>query len=420
MKIYRSIIFLLLLATGIAGCKKYDLAPELTDPAYMRVFNNLAVNPDALHSGQVAPFVTFVMDPKTDAAGIPADGSVIGDYLTTRQLFSLSYPISEANSSIGTGTLGAGVGNNTPVINNTPVNYEYPGNAHVLTAPVINGFDLSAWAQVPSGKHRLMFVVRPKNAIAFKDLAATIRGNILLDTTVNFVKGEVYTLELVSRDLDNGKYGLYIRHETFPRQAYDAGKLYVGFVNLSGKKPLNAQQGFSFNFGDRVRINCTYNIFNDAAYATQGSSFYNPYPGYDETYLTTLASRMDTTISFQPLPLLQESSFFYQGLLREYFPVNGTSNSYFGSLPYYSFNLLDADNPVSDPDAKLGYLLRCARDPSSYNNYPVDYNNRSVPNLNLLVNTGGGYHVYSTVNIIELVYDRAYLMQIQRAFNNVP
>lgn len=419
MKIYKPMIFLLLFALGIAGCKKYEISPQLTDPAYMRVFNDLAATADVLHSGQAPPFVTFLMDPKTSASGIPDDAGIVGDYLSTRQLFSLSYPINEANSSIGTGTLGAGP-SVPPVINNTPVNYEYPGNAHVLTAPVINGYDLSAWAQVPSGKHRIMFVVRPKNSIAFKDLASTIRSNVLLDTTVNFVKGEVYTLELVSRDLDNGKYGLYIRHEQFPHQAFDVNKLYVGFVNLSGVTPLNAQQGFAFNFGNRVRISCSYNIFNDAAYATQGSTFYDSYPGYQDTYMTTLASRMDTTISYQPLPLLPESSFFYQDVLRNYYPVNSSNNSDFGSLPFFSFNLLDADKPASDPDAKLGYILRCARDPSSFNNYAADYNNRTAPNLNLMVNTGGGYHVYSTINIVELVYDRAYLMQIQKGFNNVP
>ncbi|GAA4312385.1 hypothetical protein GCM10023149_07720 [Mucilaginibacter gynuensis] len=416
MKLHKSLFFLLLLA--VAGCKKYDIAPLVKDPAYIRVFNDLSNDIDVFHSAQVAPFLTFLMDPKTDG-DVPNDAEIIGDYMGIRQLYSLSYPVNEANSSIGTGTLNSGQPGSAPVINLYPLNYEYPGNAHVLTAPVMNGFDLSAWAQISSGKHRIMFVVRPQNNIPFKELASTIRSRVLLDTTVNFEKGEVYTLEVVSRDLDNGKYGLYIRHEQFVHQAFDENKLYIGFVNLSGKKPLDNQQGFGNYIGDNVRISTTYNLFNDAVYATQADVVYDAYPEYKDTYMTTLNTKMDTGISFQPLPLLPESAFFYQGILRSYYAFSN-NNVFFGTLPYYSFNLLDADKPVTDPDSRLGYLLRCHRDPSSYNNYSSRDNNRSAPNLNLLVNSGNGYHVYSTVNIMEIVYDRVYTMQLQRGFNNVP
>ncbi|SDS65894.1 hypothetical protein SAMN05216490_1561 [Mucilaginibacter mallensis] len=425
MKIYKLSFLLLSFMAFIAGCKKYAIIPSLKDPAYIRVFNDLNNPVDVFHSQQAAPFLTFLMDPKTDGAGIPNDAAVIGDALGTRQLFSLSYPINEANSSTGGQLIGYVNGSyilEPPVL--YPVNHEYPGNAPVLSASFINGFDLSAWAQAPSGKHRIMFVVRPQNAVGFKDLSTAQRGNILLDTTVNFEKGEVYTLEVISRDLDNNKYGLYIRQEQFIHQSFQADKVYVGFTNLSGKTPIAGQYGSGFFFWDKININYSYNILNDAiSNATYFS--YNPYLGYDNNYYTTLNTKMDTDIPYLTLPLLPESSFFYQALIRTYSPVplNNPAN-YQGSLPYFSFALSNADSPVSNPNTfpVETFRLDCSADPNTINNY--DTRNSSVtnytPNLNLVVNTGNTYHVYGTLNIMEIVYDRVYLMQVQRGFNEIP
>src|ERR1700761_5305027 len=141
MKLYRKILFLLLCAAGFTGCKKYALVPLVANPSYIRVFNNINNTVDVFNNQQVSPFLTFLMDPKTDASGVPNDAAIIGDYLGTRQLFSLSYPLNEANSSVSTGTIGAGGQPSSTTVN--LINYEYPGNAHVLTAPAINGFDLS-------------------------------------------------------------------------------------------------------------------------------------------------------------------------------------------------------------------------------------------------------------------------------------
>lgn len=146
------------------------------------------------------------------------------------------------------------------------------------------------------------------------------RGNILIDTTINMEKGEVYTLEVVSRDLDNHKYGLYLRQEQFIHQAFDENKLYAGFVNLSGKKPEQSKYGTAFYFTDKVRINSTYNICIDAL-STSSSSYYAPLDGYNNTYCTTLNSRFDQSISYLSLPMLPQSAFSYQGVLRTYSPV---------------------------------------------------------------------------------------------------
>jgi hypothetical protein len=420
MKRYISLLFAGLCIAAWSGCKKYEIEPLVKDPAYVRVFNDLTSTTDLAHGQQVTPFLTFLMDPQTDAAGIPVDAAVVGDFLGTRQLFSLSYAANEANSSVGNNTTGGPLPQPDPP-NLTPIKYEYPGNAHVLTAPVINGFDLSAWAQVPSGKHRIMFVIRPQNGIVFTNLSSSIRSGILLDTTIELEKGEVYTLEVVSRDPDNGKYGLYIRREQFIHQPFEANKLYAGFVNLSGERTEDAQNGFLKVFPDKIKITASYFRYNDAASAG-GNVFYTPVPGYSNTYLTTLSTRMDTTVSYHPLPMLPQSDFFFQGLLRTYANVMTSEPSKQGTLPYFKFQYLDADVPAPDPSTGSVLLTNCSADPAVYNNYnPATTNVRAyAPNLNLVVNNKGAYQVYPTVNIMEIVYDRVFLMQIARGFEQLP
>ncbi len=421
MKRYISILFAGLCIAAWSGCKKYEIEPQVEDPAYIRVFNDLAIPKDFAHGQQASPFLAFLMDPQTDAAGIPSNAAIIGDFLGTRQLYSPSYAANEANSSVGNNTTGGPLAHQDPP-NLTPVKYEYPGNEHVLTAPVINGFDLSAWAQVPSGKHRIMFVLRPQNAIVFKDLSPSIRSGILLDTTIMLEKGELYTLEVVSRDLDKGKYGLYIRKEQFIHQAFDANKQYVGFVNLSGERTEDVKNGFATAFPDRVKITGSYFRYNDPASQASGNVFYTPVPGYDNTYLTTLSTRMDTAISWHPLPMLPQSAFFYQGLLRTYGNVMTSEPSKQGTLPYFKFQYLDADVPVYDPVNGNVFITNCSADPAVYNNYNTITTavRGYAPNLNLVVNNNGVYHVYPTVNIMEIVYDRVYLMQIIRGFEQLP
>jgi len=414
MKLNTILIYAAIGMTGLTGCKKYAEAPLMKDPAYIRVFNNLTTTVDFLHSQQVAPFLTFLADPAVDAAGVPSDAAVTGDFLGARQFYSLSAPINEANSSLATVNPG---GNSGPVVTN--MNYEYPGNAHVLAAPVINGLDLSAWAQFPSGKHRILFVVRPSNNIAFSNLSATVRSNILIDTTIDFQKGEVYTMEVVSRDIDNAKYGLYVRKEQFIHQAFETNKLYAAMVNLSGKLPASAAVSAAFFFPDKLRISYSYNILNDAVGMNQYNFYYDQLPGYDDTYYTTLNSKMDTVVSFLPLPLLPEENFFYQGVLRTYSTLPNFPSEFQGTMPYVNFNIVNADRPTGTPDSGTpdGLILACSADPTIFNNTPRQ---SYTPNLNLIVNTGNAFHVYPTLNILELSYDHVYLMQIQRGIDEIP
>jgi hypothetical protein len=409
-------MIILLSALAMGSCKKYEQAPLLSHPAYMRVFSDLAFSIDPLHNGQSTPFLTFIMDPHEDAGGVADTGLVVGDYLTTRQGFSLSYPINEANSSTGTISIDPQSGAATPYIN--PLNFEYPGNAHVLTAPAINGFDLSAWAQVPSGKHRIVFVDRPQNATPFSKLSAAIRNQIIVDTTVNFEEGEVYTLEVVARDPDNGGYGLYMRKEAFIHQSFEENKLYAGFVNLSGFTPKSSQYKFNKVFSDKIAVNYTYEIYDDIYNAFRPNDIrYNALDGYNNNYYTTLQTTMDTAVPYLALPLLPAENFFALDTLRPYGITAFYNQNDQGALPFVAFNFNDAHNTGTN------FRLNCSTNPYTFNNYHIpfyDPTNLQLPNLNLIVNTAGSYHIYSTLNILELVYDRVYLMQVQRAFNEVP
>src|SRR5687768_12074813 len=83
-----------------SGCMKYEEAPLVESPSYIRVFNNLPKIGNALYAGQATPFLTMLIDPETDGQGLPNNAGIVGDFLATRQLFSLSYPINAANSDI--------------------------------------------------------------------------------------------------------------------------------------------------------------------------------------------------------------------------------------------------------------------------------------------------------------------------------
>lgn len=402
-----------------AGCMKYEEAPLVENPSYIRVFNNLPQIGNALYAGQATPFLTMLIDPETDAQGLPVNAGIVGDFLATRQLFSLSYPINAANSDIS-GSVVSGRGGGS--VSLFPSNFEYPGNAHVLTAPAINGFDLSAWAQIPSGKHRIMFIVRPQNNTPFKNLSALIRSKILIDTTVELAQGEVYTMHVVARDLDEAKYGLYVRKESFVHEAFDEDKIYVGFVNLSGKQPKAIEAGYGNVFPDLPAIYCSY--YMPAEIGNVNGRQVNPLKGYDKTFVTTLRQKMDTAIRYLELPMLPRDSFFLQHIIKQYAPEGaliqgwplGPTGRGIGTLPAVVFHFTDPVNPTRWIE------LFCAANPRTINNY--DLRSTSVeeftPNLNLIVNSNNTNHLYSTLNIMEIVYDRVYMMQIQRGFNTVP
>lgn len=386
----------LLLLLLSAGCRKYADNSSMANPAYVRVFNDIPDVQTPYNIGAVRPFFTFLFDPVEDGAGRISKAAVIGDFLATRQIYSTSYSINQNTSSKA---------GNAPY----PKNFDYPGNEHVLTAPPLNGFNLSAWAQMPSGKHRIVFMVRPTTDTPFVRLPEKARekNNIIIDTTIDLQQGEVYTLEAVAKDMINNKYGLYFRKEDFIHQQFYSDQLYVNFFNLPATIPppageTNYLDPYLYYLRDSIAIYCTYNFFDYKVAKLQV-----PLEGYNNMYFTTLLHKFETSSPYLRLPVLPRSYFFDpQGFLGNYLTRFRAQTT----LPYVVFTGKDGSSALS---------FSCYAHPDSINiqgayTFVSNYGNVPLPNLYQITNTGDSIAIKATVNTIEIVNDRAYLMQLQR------
>jgi hypothetical protein len=382
-------------------------------PAYLRIFNDIPYTLDATSKGQPLPFLTFLLDPETEGKGIPRRAEIMGDFLATRQIYSLSYPINAGNI-------------------NAVVNYDYPGKTTVRSAPPINGLDLSAWAQIPSGKHRVVFVTRPFTDTPFIQLPAKARQNILIDTTIDFEAGEVYTMETLAKDIDRSIYGLYLRKESFIHEKFDDDKIYASFYNLSGVPSLYYN---SLYCKDTLNANFTYMTYDDV---TNGSSvyfnYYIPLFPYFDVPLTSINSRFSTNAPFVPIPVISKNYFWnYQGLLRGFSPLAPppAGSSYLGSLPFVAITLRTPDGAFVKKHAndyisdKFAISLYSVGDPGRINQYDPDFvsNNgvdafAALANFYLVANMNGKVDISPTINIVELIYGRAYHMQIQKLYSS--
>lgn len=418
----------------LTGCYKYEEKSQISNPSYLRVFNSIPFNLDAVHAGQAQPFLCFLVDPKFDASGNPIDGAVVGDWLHTRELFSLSYAADAATALnaqqtvSNVNTINSGV----PLQNVTNANYEYPGKLHVLTAPQMNGIDLSAWAQVPSGKHRILFVVRPQDNTPFNQVATTLRSNTIIDTTIDLQAGEVYTMNALATDLDNAKYGINLRKEQFVHEKFDPGRLYACFYNLSGVQPFLATDPkfpYYWYYTDTMSVSYTYWTTDDNV-ATGSVIAAQPMLGATNIYMSTVIRGKTDNAVFTPIPFLDRSYFFdQQGVLRTYDlynPFNSAANAV-GTMPFVSFSFGRPNVQTQDGVAGKYSPLVCTTNPASVN--LIDPNvlqgntansKISQVNLNRVIQSGSSINIIPTVNIFEIIYNRVYLMQLQRGFDKVP
>ncbi len=398
----RNYYFLFFLPIVVCGCHKYNKLTPDKGAAYLRVFNDISTTPNLLNNGNLNTFVTFLMDPVMDGSGAPVNGSVVGDYLTTRQKYTISYPSNAASTIAGSGT----------------VNYEYPGRARVLTAPPMNGFDMSSWAQIPAGTHRILFVSRPTNETPFDSLTTAQRSRTLVDTTIDFQQGQVYTIEAILKNVDANTYDAYVRNEQFVHQQFSPDSLYIGFYNLSATidtSDINVYSEYYNWFSSDIKISGTYYKYN--------YTFLNfdTVQGYTNASVSIdrLASTGDNYMVF---PLLDSSAFFtptdsigtYGRYVYDYFSARSIPTKYSGTLPFVFFQI---NQLYSGP-----YFLLCWASPVNYNNLyqGFDVNFSILPNLNLITGVGGNSYVYPTLNFLELVNNGIYMTQIQKGFNQLP
>jgi hypothetical protein len=133
-----SINYLIILLFCLSACGKIEYT-KMDSPAYLRVFNNFTYNLTVENKNEQFPIFTMLIEPKFDGSGVVTGAEVIGDFLDKRDYYAPPYP--------------SHIGNSTSVFNP-----EYPGIENVLVGPVLNCYDLSSRAQVPSGKRRGIFV----------------------------------------------------------------------------------------------------------------------------------------------------------------------------------------------------------------------------------------------------------------------
>jgi hypothetical protein len=307
----------------------------------------------------------------------------------------------------------------------------------VLTAPSLGGFDLSAWAQVSSGQHRVLFVSRPQNYTAFASLSDSIRRRVLIDTTITLQTGEVYTMEALLMNIDASRYGIYLRHEDFTKQSFDANKNYLSFYNLSSVRSSFSGLALSpstYFFPDTMNVYYTCYTFNDAG-TPFGGNYFSPLTGFNNNFIASIDGTLQPNAGYYSLPVLPISYFYDpQGNLRSqddttYVPGNTTPN--IGpTTPYFVFNFLSPGsnaNPgalPNSPYSNMLYTMTCNIDPKLINSPNTGLNNNFgnpslinsefMANLNMLVTDNNQTYVYPAVYIVELVNNLAYVMQVQK------
>ncbi|QIL41320.1 hypothetical protein G7074_19865 [Pedobacter sp. HDW13] len=382
--------FLLLLSSG---CVKVEYS-KIDDPAYLRVFNNLNYVQTLGSKDNKVPFFCMLINPVVDGSGMPTSAEIVGDFLDQRDAYAPPYP-----SHIGTSTS----------VNNP----EYPGKENVLVGPVLNGFDLSSWAQVPSGRIRIMFAYRPKNTVPFFQLENQLKKDILIDTTLNLTNKEVYTLHLLQKDFETKRAGILLREEIFQKLPLSDSLSYVNFYNMSAKgywqadKSLKAEDYLmaSFQSGMKDDMNVFLSLYENQNILSQTEA---TVPGFKGKYianvkLNTATGMVNPYVSFPiwagktangiTTNMWQRFDFFVPGM-------DITNN------PFYPNSIDNGGNWVSVNCLQNGKVKMASND-----------NAAILPNL--LVNIHSGVNnpkTFATVNTIEVVNGRVYLTTIQRKY----
>lgn len=371
------------------ACSKVDYT-KVENPAYLRVFNNLNYTVGLANKDEQRPFLTMLIDPVLDKDGMPISAAITGDFLDQRNPYAPPYP--------------SHVGSSTSV--NNP---EYPGKENVLVGPVLNGFDLSSWAQVPSGSHRFMFLYRPTNTIPFFELEPSLKKKVLLDTVIQLDEREVYTMHILQQDFKTKQNGVLLRKENFHKLPLSDSLLYVNFYNYSAegfwqadnnlKKAQPSRHLLQWGIKDEMNIWCS--LFN-----TDGLE--SPIPGYLYNYMTTVYrdTKSGKVTPYNSIPLFADAL------------SDGIHTTMWQRFSVMAPGLHPRNNPFND-NAENTYcsygVISCFG-----NGLTGPNNERNIYLLpNMIVNIHSGTHnprSFATVNTIEIVNGYAYLTTVQRKY----
>ncbi len=374
------------LVWSCSSCSKVEYT-KVDKPAYLRVFNDFNTKIGVENKDEQKPFMCMLIDPTFDKDGVPTGATIKGDYLDQRDPYAPPYP-----SHIGSST--------------SKRNPEFPGKESVPAAPVVNGFDLSSWAQVPSGKHRIIFYYRPINDIPFFHLEPAFRKNVVVDTTLELGMDEIYTMHVLQTDFKTKSRGIIVRKENFHLLPLSDSMVYVNFYNYSAAGFWSADKSEKFeNFEDgvmRFGIRDDVNIW--MSLCKPGG--WNTVPGYKFAYMGQMKRSIGNAVApYYSFPLFadtasnrittdvwQRFTLLVPGLDPEQIPY-GDRETYvdgqYGLLAMYG-------NGTRQSFERGGLFL-----PSMIVNiHSGTYNPRS----------------FATVNTIEVVNGTAYLTTIQRRY----
>ncbi|MFY0255216.1 hypothetical protein ACDQ55_14805 [Chitinophaga sp. 30R24] len=391
--------------------------------AYLRVFNSLNYDVNVTSKDQPPPFLAMVIDPEYNADGLITGGKILGDFLDKRSAYAAPYPVNAGNTSYK--------------------NTEYPGSEKVLVAPIVNGINLSSWAQIPSGKHRVVFYNRPISATPFFSLQDRDRKNLLVDSILNFVPGEIYTMQVLLKNVSTDypiPVELYVRQEQFAKMPFADSLLYVNFYNLSaegyaaanpGKAALGIQAYYNASnkctaFGDTLNVfytlftdDCAYPYVNGAKIGT------NIIGSYNNIWLGTLVrSHVAGVAPYVAIPMFAAKDTSGGILSRQWelfamlapglAPVPGAvsvGGGMAGANP--TFGAIACSNGSNDGKGTTGTAARQSP-PKVSNAYVASC---WIPNL-IKYTASGIYQQrsFATISSIEIINNQVYLMSVQRVY----
>lgn len=387
-----------ILLAFVAGCNKIEYT-KIDDPAYLRVFNDLNYAQNLTNKNSKYPSLVMIIDPVLDGSGMPTGGAIVGDYLDKRDPYAPPYPSHAGNSS-------------------SVQNPEYPGKESVLVGPILNGFDLSSWAQIPSGRHRFMFLYRPYNSIPFFQLDQSLKRDVVADTTIDFGAKEVYTMHVLQKDFNTQKNGVLLRQENFHKLPLSDSLAYVNFYNYSSKGFVEADYSLkpgnftlrTFKSGVRENMNIFLTLYEGQAAPVSATILPNFYGKYLGTLTRNTESNAVATYYAYPLWASRNA--------------NGIRTDIWQRIEFLAPGLDVFDN---------SYRSANSGGPLTYGNYAsmncilngkVDINGGSYLSNgymqpNMLVNVHSGVNnpqTFATVSTVEIVNSNVYLTTVQRKY----